>query len=206
MADVEGLDRQSLIDRLFMMAIGISLGALLLGTMADRLRRRGISPEILLAASGSLFVLAELALIGRMPLPSVLLWSIVSVMGAATVLSYAMIADYFPKEIAARASGALNLLHFGWTFLIQYGIGLIVGQWAAVDGHYPAVAYQSAFGLSLALQAAALVWFAKPWLRPFGKYLYQSSARLLVERDSQSGFATVSIEGALMEAGERTEW
>lgn len=118
MADVEGLDHQSLISQLFMMAIGISLGALLLGTMADRLRRRGISTETLLAAVGSLFVLAELALVWRLPLPSALLWSIVSVVGAATVLSYAMIADCFPKEVAARANGALNLLHFGWAFVI----------------------------------------------------------------------------------------
>jgi MFS family permease len=206
MADVEGLDRQSLINQLFVMAIGISLGALLLGTTADRLRRRGISTEIVLAAVGSLFVLAELALVLRMPLPSVLLWSIVSVVGAATVLSYAMIAEYFPQELAARANGALNLLHFGWAFLIQYGIGLIIGWWTPVDGHYPTVAYQSAFGLSLALQAVALVWFAKPWLRPLGKYLYRSVVRLLSERDSQSGFVTVPIEGAVLEANERTEW
>jgi MFS family permease len=206
MADVEGLDRQSLINQLFMMALGISLGALLLGTIADRLRNRGISTEILLAAVSSLFVLAELALVLRMPLPSVLLWSIVSVVGAATVLSYAMIAEYFPQELAARANGALNLLHFGWAFLIQYGIGLIIGRWAPVDGHYPTVAYQSAFGLSLALQAVALVWFAKPCLRAFGKYLYLSVLRLLSERDSQSGFVTVPIEGNVLEANERTEW
>jgi MFS family permease len=206
MADVEGLDRQSLIKQLFIMAIGISVGALLLGTMADRLRKRGISTEILLATVGFLFVLAELALVLRMPLPSVLLWSVVSVVGAATVLSYAIIADYFPKEIAARANGALNLLHFGWAFLVQYGIGLIIGRWAPTDGHYPTVAYQSAFGLSLALQAVALVWFAKPWLRTFGKYLYLSVVRPFAERDSGSGFVTVPIEGAVLGAVDRSEW
>ena len=142
----------------------------------------------------------------RLPLPSALLWSIVSVVGAATVLSYAMIAEYFPKEVAARANGALNLLHFGWAFVVQYGIGLIIGRWVPVDGHYPIAAYQSAFGVSLVLQAAALVWFAKPWLRTLGKYLYLSSARLLAERDSQSGFATVSIERAVLEAGDKMEW
>src|SRR5215813_12973815 len=112
------------------MAIGISLGALLLGTIADRLRRRGIGTEVLLAAVGVLFILAEIALVLRAPLPSVLPWSVVSVVGAATVLSYAMIADYFPQEVAARANGALNLVHFGWAFVVQYGIGLIVSQWA----------------------------------------------------------------------------
>ena len=130
-----------------------------------------------MAVVGGLFILAELALVLRVPLPSIMPWSVVSVVGAATVLSYAIIADYFPLEIAARANGALNLLHFGWAFVVQYGIGLVVGQWAPQDGHYPMVAYQAAFGLSVALQAAALVWFAMPWLRTFGKHLKLSFAR-----------------------------
>jgi len=50
---------------------------------------------------------------------------------------------------------------------MQYGIGLVVEQWPSQDGHYPVAAYQAAFGLSLALQAAALVWFAMPWIRTF---------------------------------------
>jgi sugar phosphate permease len=45
LADVEGLDRQSVINQLMAMAIAISPGALLLGTLADRLRKRGIATE-----------------------------------------------------------------------------------------------------------------------------------------------------------------
>ena len=56
LADVEGFDRQGVINQLFTMAIGISLGALLLGTLADRLRKRGIATEVLLAAFGALFM------------------------------------------------------------------------------------------------------------------------------------------------------
>jgi MFS family permease len=206
LADVEGFDRQSLIDQLFIMAIGISLGALLLGTMADRLRKRGIATEVLLAAVGGLFILAELALVLRVPLPSIMPWSVVSVVGAATVLSYAIIADYFPLEVAARANGALNLVHFGWAFAVQYGIGLVVGQWAPQDGHYPVAAYQAAFGLSLALQVAALVWFAIPWFRTFGEYLYGSFALQPAERYSQGGFVRVPVEAPVPEAYERMEW
>ena len=158
------------------MAIGMSLGALLLGTVADRLRKRGIATEILLVGLSALFMLAELALILRLPLPSILPWSVVSIMGAATVLSYAIIADYFPID-AARANGALNLMHCGWAFAIQYGIGFIVGHWVPLDGRYPVVAYQAAFTVSLALQAAALVWFAMPWLGSFVRHLYLLFAR-----------------------------
>jgi hypothetical protein len=174
--------------------------------MADRLRKHNIRTEVLLANVGGLFIVAELALVLRVPLPSLLPWSVVSIAGAATVLSFAVIADYFPREFAARANGALNLLHFGWAFVVQYGIGLVVGQWSPQDGHYPVAAYQSAFGLSLALQAAALVWFAIPWLRTFGKHFYFLFAPRPAERDSQVGLVTVPLDGAVLEARERMEW
>lgn len=206
LADVEGLDRQGVINQLFTMALGISLGALLLGTLADRLRKRGIATELLLAVVGAVFMLAELALFSRVPLPSILPWSVVSVVGAATVLSYAIIADYFPVEIAARANGALNLLHFGWAFVVQYGIGLIVNQWTPQDGHYPIGAYQAAFGFSVALQVAALVWFAVPWLRSVFRHFRPSFAPKQAGSDSQLALVPAASEGVVLEASQGVEW
>lgn len=81
---------------MFFMAVGLSLGALLLGAIADRLRKRDINTEVLLGCVGTLFVVAELALVLRLPLPSLVPWSIVSIAGAATVLSFAVIAECFP--------------------------------------------------------------------------------------------------------------
>lgn len=206
LADVEGLDRQSLMTQLFIMALGVSLGALLLGVMADRLRRRGITAELLLAGMAGVFIVAELALVFRLAMPSLLPWCVVSVMGAATVLSFAMIAEYFPQELAARANGALNLAHFGAAFAVQYGIGLVVGQWSPQDGHYPVVAYQFAFGLSVALQAATLLWFAVPWLRTLGRHLYVSLTRPSAERERQAKFVTVPVEGLILDKREAAEW
>jgi MFS family permease len=206
LADVEGFDHQAVVNQLFMMALGISLSALLLGTIADRLRRRGIATEVLLAVFGGLFMLAELALIFRVPLPSILPWTFVPLVGAGTVLSYAIIADYFPIEIAARANGALNLLHFGWAFVVQYGIGLIVGHWSTQGGHYPVVAYQSAFGLSVALQVTALVWFAVPWLRSFVRYVRLSFTPPHAGLDGQLVLVPAASEGVVLEASQGVEW
>jgi predicted MFS family arabinose efflux permease len=205
LADVEGLDRPSVIQQLFWMAIEISLGAFLLGTIADRLRKRGVSTELLLAAVGGLFILAELALVLRVPLPSILPWSVVPIAGAATVLSYAIIADYFPQEFAARANGALNLVHFLWAFAVEYGVGAIIGRWEPQDGHYPAAAYQFAFGLSLALQSAALAWSAVPWIRMFGSRFYRS----IVQEDPddiRADLTAMPMEGAILEPYRRVEW
>jgi MFS family permease len=206
LADVEGFDRDAVVNQLLTMALAISVGALLLGTIADRLRKRGIATEVLLGVFGGLFILAQLALVLNVPLPSIIPWSVVSVAGAGTVLSYAIIAEYFPIEIAARANGTLNLLHFGWAFVVQYGIGLIVGQWAPQDGHYPVAAYHSAFGLALALQVGALVWFAIPLFRTLVKHVYHSFVDQNLGSNSQAGFVAVPIDGTILEGHHATEW
>jgi MFS family permease len=150
------------------MAVALSLGALLLGVLADRLRRRGIGPEALLGIVAIVFIMAQLALILRWPLSSYVLWAVVAAVGAATVLSYAILAEYFPKELAGRANGALNVFHIGGAFVVQYATGVVLHHWTPQAGHYPEIAYQTAFALNLALQIAAWVWFALPrvLLRP----------------------------------------
>ncbi|WGR70305.1 MULTISPECIES: MFS transporter [unclassified Bradyrhizobium] len=167
LTDVEGLDRASLVRQLLTMSIVLSCGAWLFGTTVHYIKRRGIGAETILVMVTVLFVAAELALILRAPLPSIVPWSVVAIVGTATVASFAVIADYFPPELAGRANGALNVLHFGWAFLAQFGTGLILEEWSANGGHRPVQAYQVAFGLNIALQIAALVWFALPW----GRYL-----------------------------------
>ncbi|WP_430648752.1 MFS transporter [Bradyrhizobium neotropicale] len=174
--DVEGLTRESLITQLFIMALGVCAGALLLGTLADRLRRRGIGSEGLFVAVTVLFMGAELALVFRVPLPSQLSWLVISVVGAATVLSYAIIAEYFPREFAARANAGLNVVHFGWCFVVQYGTGLILEQWSTQNGH-PAIAYQVAFACAVAVQCLALAWYLIPWLRSLGRRVANRSRR-----------------------------
>lgn len=166
LTDVERLDRASVVTHLFVMAVALSFGALLLGTIADRMRRRGVGPQGLLAVAAALMITAQLALILRLPLPTFLPWSVVAVFGSAAVLGYAILADYFPKELAGRANSALSVLHFGWAFVIQCATGLVVEQWPSQDGHYPAIAYQVAFGFNVAVQMAALAWFELPRLRP----------------------------------------
>jgi hypothetical protein len=150
------------------MAVALSVGAIGLGIAADRLRRRGVGPEPLLGGVATIFITIQLALILRLPLPSYVLWSGVAATGAATVLSYAILADYFPKELTGRANGALNLFHVAAAFAVQYATGLVVQQWIPDTGHYPDVAYQTAFALIVVFQIAAWIWFMMPraFLRP----------------------------------------
>lgn len=165
-ADVDGLDRAGVVRHLFIMAIALSVGAIGLGILADRLRRRGVGPEVLLGLVATIFITIQLALILRLPLPSYLLWCGIAATGAATVLSYAILAEYFPKELTGRANGALNLFHIAAAFSVQYATGLVVQQWIPEAGHYPEEAYRAAFALNVVFQIAAWIWFMIPRASP----------------------------------------
>jgi len=162
LSDVERLDRSGLLWHLLIMAIALSLGGLLWGIAVDRARRRGTGPRTLLGLVATMFIAAQLALILRLPLPSYVPWIVVAAVGAGTVLSYAILAEYFPKELAGRANAALNVFHIGSAFVVQYMTGLVVQLWPPIDGHYPEVAYQAAFAFNVGLQIVAGLWCAAP--------------------------------------------
>lgn len=156
---VEGLDRGCVVRHLLVMGLALSAGAMLLGCSADRLRRRGVSRESYYAVIAMLFIGAQMTLILRLPVPTFIPWIIIAAVGAATVLSFAILPEYFPREMSGRANAALNLLHLGGAFALQYLTGVILSWWPAVSGHPPADAYQAAFGFSVVLQLVALLWF-----------------------------------------------
>jgi predicted MFS family arabinose efflux permease len=157
--DVEGLERSAIVHHLTVMAMAVCVGALCLGSAAHRLRLAGIKPETILAATLSLSALAQLALILQWPFPPLLAFTVIAAAGAATVLSFASVGSYFPKAIAGRANGALNLLHVGAAFTLQYTTGVLIAQWPETQGRYPAEAHRSAMAILLGLQLTALVWF-----------------------------------------------
>jgi MFS family permease len=164
LSDVERLDRSELLRHLLIMAIALSLGGLLWGVAVDRLRRRGVGPLALLGLVAMIFIAAQLALILRLPLPSYVPWIVVAAVGAGTVLSYAILAEYFPTELAGRANAALNLFHIGGAFVVQYMTGVVVQLWAPTDGRYPEIAYQIAFSCNVGLQIGAAIWFDPAWV------------------------------------------
>jgi MFS family permease/predicted transcriptional regulator len=159
LADVDGLDRSAMVQHLVVMAVALSLGALLLGVLSDRLRRYGIGTEMVLGAVSLLFIATQLAIILRCPISSYVLWAAVACVGAATVLSYAILATYFPKELAGRANAALNVFHIGGAFVLQSATGIVLEQWAPTAGHYPEIAYRTAFAFNVVLQIVAWTWF-----------------------------------------------
>lgn len=166
LSDVEGLDRAALVNHLLAMAVALSIGAVLLGALATRLRRRNVEPQAVVGVVAALFMTVQTALILRWPLPSYVLWCLIAAAGAVTVLSYAILAYQFPKELAGRANAALNVIHIGGAFALQELIGIVIERWPVEGTHHPMIAYQVAFGIDLALQLVAWIWFMWPRARP----------------------------------------
>jgi MFS family permease len=163
LADVALLGRAAIVHHLFIMGVALCAGALLIGVVSQVARCLGIGPASLFGATATVFIAAELALVCRMPLPSEAICAVLAAMGGATVLSFALLTDLFPREVRGRANAALNILHIGGAFAIQTAIGLMVGLWERDgDGHYPTHAYQVAFLTIIVLQLAALLWFLRP--------------------------------------------
>ena len=159
LARVDGLSRAAVVQHMLVMALALAVGGLLFGWGADKLRRTGHSVEALFGGVALLSIVCQLALVAGIDLPSTLAWSVIGAVGSATVLSYAILAGYFPKEISGQANGALNLLHVGAAFGLQAATGFIIDLWPPEPTGPPIEAYRVAFGATAGLEFAALVWF-----------------------------------------------
>jgi MFS family permease len=179
LTDVAGLDRSTVVEHLTLMAAVLAASALLLGAVAERLRRAGISTDVFLAGTLCLSMAAQLGLLLGVPVSSFLLFACTAVAGATPVLSFAILARYFPKEVAGRANAALGVLNMGGAFGLQCLSGLIIAHWPAADGHYPAEAHEAAMATGLGLQLIALGLFLTPRRQPKHMSMSVAVARAL---------------------------
>jgi hypothetical protein len=100
LTDVAGLDHAAVVEHLTLMAAVLDASALLLGAVAERLRRAGISTEVFLVGTLCLSMAAQLALLLGVPVSSHLLRARRSPV-PPRFLSFAILARYFPKELRA---------------------------------------------------------------------------------------------------------
>jgi nitrate/nitrite transporter NarK len=107
-------------------------------------------------------MVSQLALLVDVPFSSHVLFAVIASAGATPVLSFAIVGRYFPKEVAGRANAALGVLNMGTAFGLQCLSGLIIAQWPADGGHYPAQAHQVALAVGLGLQLVGLAIFLAP--------------------------------------------
>lgn len=159
--DVAGLPRAASADFLFLIAAAMVSGFLVMGTLAERLSRRGIKPVRVSAVGMFIFLIIQgLIIIGPEGDWLIPVWVAFGFFGTTGIVQYAVLSQHYPREMAGRVNTAMNLLVFISAFSLQSLIGAIINLWPPVSpGHYIEESYQVAFGLLLILQAVAYIWF-----------------------------------------------
>ena len=67
-------------------------------------------------------------------------------------------AQFFAPEIGGRVNTASNVLVFGCSFCIQWGVGAVLRLYPVLDGRYAPEGYRAAFFALALLQLATIAW------------------------------------------------
>jgi predicted MFS family arabinose efflux permease len=163
LSDVAGLDRASVADVLLVMAIGFVIGSLTTGWIADRAQRHGLTIELVVGCSFVLFAFSQALLIVHAPISPLLPWFLFGFAGQAGNLGYATLAAHFGMAAAGRAQSTANLVLFAAAWALQWGIGAALEMFpGTIAGSVDPAGYRWAFGIVLALQVAAALWYLRP--------------------------------------------
>jgi hypothetical protein len=157
----------------------------------------GFTTELTLAVTVVLSVTAQTVLVLGWPIPSLVLWTVIAATGAATVLSFAILAEYFPQEVSGRANAALNLLHVSAAFVLQSAMGIIIAQWPQTNGGYAVEAHEAAMTAGICVQLLSLGWFTLPRRRTLSAtgqiYRLHPAARLKYPAIRLSRYAAIPL-------------
>ena len=157
--DVAGLERAQAANVLAGMTVAMIAGFVVLGSVTSALGRKGVSTfttATLCVVTAAVPLVLLIILEGDAP-PWVC-WTLFGFFGTGSILYYAALSQHFPKQIAGRVNTAMNLLVFVGAFLLQWGIGVVIDHWSAVD-EFSVTGYRVALSVLVALQALALLWY-----------------------------------------------
>lgn len=158
LADVAGRTRHEVANGLLVTALGYIAGSVSFGTASDRLAQLGVS-RLTVYKLGLVTSLAMLTLLATGIHSSVeVILAVYAFTGISASLGYALLTPLFAPEMTGRVSTAANMLIFGVSFLMQWGVGAVLKLYPVLDGRYAAAGYTAAFATLAALQFAALAW------------------------------------------------
>jgi len=158
--DVAGMERMAVAKVLLLIATAMVAGFILLGTAAERLSRRRISPLLTAAIGMMLFMGVQLLIVLEIKDWAIPLWICFGFVGTTGIISYAGLCQEFPQHLTGRVTTGLNLLVFILAFFAQWAIGAIINLFpVSADGRYATAGYKTGFGMMFALQVLSFLWF-----------------------------------------------
>jgi len=161
--DVAGRSFSHVAETLLWFNIGMFVGVLCLGTLADRLQRFGIKPVAVMGgAIGISLGIQCLFAFEHVALATPLCFAF-GFFGSSPLLVFAVFGQTFPAHLAGRANTAQNMLSFIGAFAAQWGIGAIINLWPELaGGQYDPTGHQAALVTVIAIESAAFAFFLWP--------------------------------------------
>ena len=145
---------------LFAMTLAIIAGYFSLGIFSERLSQLFDIRPITVGVFGmTLFLTAQFSMAYGWATSPLLLVVFFGFLGSSCILTFAGLAQIFPKKYSGRVSTILNVQVFMGAFIIQWGIGAIIELWPTTEIGYDPASYQVAIGVLVLMQAAGLVWY-----------------------------------------------
>jgi predicted MFS family arabinose efflux permease len=130
---VAGFDRTEVARLLFWIAVAMISGFISLGTIAERLSRRGISVTTTAVTGMTLFIVVQLLLILSPVGWCTPLWLAFGFLGTSGIIAYSALSQSFPIHLSGRVTTAINLLVFITAFVSQWAIGAIIDFFSKGD-------------------------------------------------------------------------
>lgn len=158
MRDVEGMGEAQAASLVSVVGLAMMAGSVGFGAAARSLERRGLSVFAFSGVGMVLFVVVQVLLMLRTPIPPMWLWAAYGIFGGTGILSYAVLAEHFHGTLIGRVNTSLTLVVFVLIFLCQVGVGAVLGAYTA----HSAQAHFSAWTALVVLQVLGAVWYFWP--------------------------------------------
>jgi predicted MFS family arabinose efflux permease len=157
--DVLELSRPEVARHLFWMACAFVVGIIVVGVVADCLQKWGVSVMTTMIGFISVHLFAQLVIVLQVKALAFPAWAVLAGVGQAAILAFPWFAAKVGTELAGRANATINFSMFLVAFLAQFLVGVIIGFFPATPSGYDPQSYVWAFGLFLALEVLALLWY-----------------------------------------------
>ncbi len=152
------LERPAVAGVLFWVAVAMVAGFILLGSLTEKISRKGVPVATTAVTGMALFMVVQLLLITGPADWAVPLWLSFGFLGTASIIAYSALSQSFPVHLSGRVITAVNLLVFITAFGGQWAIGAIIGIYShSVEGMLSPAGFQAGFGLMFSLQLAGLI-------------------------------------------------
>lgn len=162
MMTVLGMSKQQTAQILFAFNLCLMLSYLGMSWWAPRHvahgSARGFSPVRVIAIGLCGTIGVQLAMLSASAPPSWALWLVLAAFVTVTTLTQTGVSLAFPVALAGRANSAFNLLVFIGSFIVQWGVGLLMDMFGSFGATAPG-AMRAALAVCIAAQTLALISF-----------------------------------------------